>query len=53
MSEQAYKALNETQINTLANYAKIIHAPLYKIELNGGGSARCMLAEIHLPLKEC
>ena len=53
MSEQAYKALNETQINTLAKYAKIIHAPLYKIEQNGGGSARCMLAEVHLPLKEC
>ena len=51
MSEQAFKALNETQINTLEKYAKIVHAPLYMIEQNGGGSARCMLAEVHLPLK--
>ncbi|RYE59670.1 MAG: amidinotransferase [Sphingobacteriales bacterium] len=51
MSEQAFKALNESQINTLAKYAKLIYAPLYMIEQNGGGSARCMLAEVHLPLK--
>lgn len=51
MSEQAYKALNETQIDTLSKYAKLIYAPLYRIEQNGGGSARCMLAEIHLPLR--
>lgn len=50
MSEQAFKSLNESQINTLEKYAKIIHAPLYRIEQNGGGSARCMLAEVHLPL---
>jgi hypothetical protein len=51
MSEQAYKALDETQITTLSKYAKLIYAPLYMIEQNGGGSARCMLAEVHLPLK--
>ncbi len=51
MSEQAFKALNEKQINTLEKYAKIIHSPLYMIEQNGGGSARCMLAEVHLPVK--
>lgn len=51
MSEQAFNSLNDTQIKTLEKYAKIIHAPLYMIEQNGGGSARCMLAEIHLPLK--
>ena len=50
MSEQAFKSLNESQISTLEKYAKIIHAPLYRIEQNGGGSARCMLAEVHLPL---
>ncbi|WP_421943457.1 citrulline utilization hydrolase CtlX [Pedobacter sp.] len=51
MSEQAFLSLNEKQINTLESFSKIIHAPLYTIEKNGGGSARCMLAEIHLPEK--
>lgn len=49
MSEQANKSLDEVQIAALKKYSKIIYAPLYTIEQNGGGSARCMLAEIHLP----
>ncbi|MCX2429829.1 citrulline utilization hydrolase CtlX [Pedobacter sp. GR22-10] len=49
MSEQAYLSLTADQINILEKYARIIYAPLYTIEKNGGGSARCMLAEIHLP----
>jgi hypothetical protein len=51
MSEQAYKALAQVQIEALAQFAKLIYAPLYTIEQNGGGSARCMLAEIHLPIR--
>ncbi|WP_322974212.1 citrulline utilization hydrolase CtlX [Pedobacter sp. PF22-3] len=51
MSEQAYLSLNPEQIETLKRYSRIIYAPLYTIEKNGGGSARCMLAEIHLPGK--
>ena len=51
MSEQAYLSLNPEQLTTLNQYAKIVHAPLYTIEKNGGGSARCMLAEVHLPVK--
>jgi hypothetical protein len=51
MSEQAYKTLNQEQITVLSKYAKLIYAPLYTIETNGGGSARCMLAEVHLPKK--
>ncbi|WP_145855172.1 citrulline utilization hydrolase CtlX [Pedobacter suwonensis] len=51
MSEQAYLSLNDEQINALEQYSRIIYAPLYTIEKNGGGSARCMLAEIHLPVK--
>ncbi len=51
MSEQAYLSLNPEQLATLTQYAKIVHAPLYTIEKNGGGSARCMLAEVHLPVK--
>ncbi|MES2652017.1 MAG: arginine deiminase-related protein [Bacteroidota bacterium] len=49
MSEQAYLSLKETQISALEKYCRIVYAPLYIIEKNGGGSARCMLAEIHLP----
>ena len=49
MSEQAYLSLTTDQISALENYARIIYAPIYTIEKNGGGSARCMLAEIHLP----
>lgn len=51
MSEQAYKSLNESQIVQIQKYSKIVHAPLYTIETNGGGSARCMLAAVHLPKK--
>ncbi|MEH3114255.1 MAG: arginine deiminase-related protein [Pedobacter terrae] len=51
MSEQAYLSLNPEQVKTLEQYSRIIYAPLYTIEKNGGGSARCMLAEIHLPVK--
>lgn len=49
MSEQAYLSLNASQISSLEKYCKLIYAPLYTIEKNGGGSARCMLAEVHLP----
>ncbi|MBB6239467.1 hypothetical protein HDC90_004120 [Pedobacter sp. AK013] len=52
MSEQAYLSLNTEQIAALEQYSRIIYTPLYTIEKNGGGSARCMLAEIHLPVKE-
>ncbi|HQC07563.1 MAG TPA: arginine deiminase-related protein, partial [Kaistella chaponensis] len=31
------------------NYCEIIYADLNTIETNGGGSARCMLAEVFLP----
>jgi len=50
MSEQAYLSLNAEQITKLEKYSRIIYAPIYTIEKNGGGSARCMLAEIHLPV---
>ena len=49
MSEQAYLSLNGSQIASLEKYCRLISAPLYTIEKNGGGSARCMLAEVHLP----
>ncbi|GGI28421.1 citrulline utilization hydrolase CtlX [Pedobacter mendelii] len=51
MSEQAFLSLKKEQISKLETFSRIIYAPLYTIEKNGGGSARCMLAEIHLPVK--
>jgi len=50
MSTQAYKSLTEKQVQELSAYNRIIHSPLTVIEANGGGSARCMMAEIHLPV---
>jgi hypothetical protein len=49
MSTQAYESLSPKQIKKLGLFNKIIHSPLTTIETNGGGSARCMLAEVHLP----
>jgi hypothetical protein len=50
MSDQAFESLRVDQIERLEKYNTIIHAPLNTIEQYGGGSARCMLAEIFLPL---
>lgn len=48
MSSQAYHSLDEIQLRDLEALDPIIHSPLDTIESNGGGSARCMLAEIYL-----
>ncbi len=49
MSEQAFLSLQTAQIENLEKHVRLVHSPLYTIEKNGGGSARCMLAEIFLP----
>ncbi|MGC8750787.1 citrulline utilization hydrolase CtlX [Hydrotalea sp.] len=51
MSTQAYESLNNEQIQQLTSFNTIIHSNISTIEKNGGGSARCMLAEVFLPLK--
>jgi len=51
MSSRAYASLRPDQIARLSAFNRIIHSPLTTIETNGGGSARCMMAEIHLELK--
>lgn len=51
MSEQAYNSLNVAQINHIQRQTKIIHADIKTIETFGGGSARCMMAEIFLDKK--
>jgi hypothetical protein len=50
MSEQARDSLTVPQLEKLSAYAKIISAPIENIESSAGGSVRCMLAEIHLPI---
>ncbi len=49
MSSQAYNALTTSQIKTLEKHTKLLHSPLETIETYGGGSARCMMAEVFLP----
>ena len=50
MSTQAYNSLDDSQVKTLESYNTIIHSDISTIEANGGGSARCMMAEVFLPL---
>jgi len=50
MSSSAFRALTETQRTTLGKYAQLLHTDLSIIEGNGGGSARCMMAEVHLSI---
>ena len=51
MSESAYRSLTAEQISAIEKYCEIIYSDLNTIETNGGGSARCMLAEVFLPKK--
>ncbi|MDD2298638.1 MAG: arginine deiminase-related protein [Fermentimonas sp.] len=46
MSASAHNSLTASQENIISTYNKIVTADLDTIEKNGGGSARCMLAEI-------
>jgi len=46
MSSTAYRSLSKEQITRIKSYNDTIDAELDTIEKNGGGSARCMLAEI-------
>jgi hypothetical protein len=49
MSSSAYHALTKKQIAQLEEHITIIHSNLDTIEACGGGSARCMMAEVFLP----
>ncbi|CAM2954055.1 amidinotransferase [Chryseobacterium flavum] len=51
MSETAYRSLVPGQVAAIEKYCEIIYSDLTTIEVNGGGSARCMLAEVFLPKK--
>ncbi len=50
LSSRALHALKQDQKNRIRTHTKMIHCPLETIETYGGGSARCMLAEIFYPI---
>ncbi|WP_111306736.1 citrulline utilization hydrolase CtlX [Confluentibacter sediminis] len=49
MSQAAYNALTTNQIEILKKHNRIVTSSLDTIEACGGGSARCMMAEVFLP----
>jgi len=49
MSETAHKSLTVAQIRAIEKHCEIISSDLNTIETCGGGSARCMMAEVFLP----
>ncbi|CAM3791032.1 arginine deiminase-related protein [Flavobacterium branchiophilum] len=51
MSAAAHQCLTPNQIMQLEKHAEILSSSLDTIEACGGGSARCMMAEIFLPKK--
>ncbi len=51
MSASAHKSLTKKQIGKLEEHVTILSSSLDTIEACGGGSARCMMAEIFLPVE--
>ena len=49
MSSSAFNSLTKEQLQKIEKYNQIIHSDLSTIETCGGGSARCMMAEVFLP----
>jgi hypothetical protein len=49
MSKSAWDSLTYEQKAILSSFSKPLYADISTIENNGGGSARCMIAEVHLP----
>ncbi|ENM5852776.1 amidinotransferase [Vibrio mimicus] len=49
MSQSAYEAFTPAQLNQLATHGKLLPFSVPTIETIGGGSVRCMLAELFLP----
>jgi hypothetical protein len=46
LSTQAWQSLMPSQKKQLERYNRVVHSSLETIETNGGGSARCMMAEV-------
>lgn len=49
MSASAHKSLNAKQVDAIEKHCEILSSDLETIETLGGGSARCMMAEVFLP----
>lgn len=49
MSQAAYDSLSQAQIKIIETHCEILSSSLETIETCGGGSARCMMAEVFLP----
>lgn len=49
MSESAFNSLNKGQMDQIEKHTSILYSNLETIEKYGGGSARCMMAEVFLP----
>ena len=49
MSNAAYQSLTKEQIQKLEKHGELLYSSLDTIEACGGGSARCMMAEVFLP----
>jgi hypothetical protein len=49
MSSQAHRALRTDQVQLLESHTQVLHSAIDTIEKYGGGSARCMMAEVFLP----
>lgn len=52
MSETAYESLYEDQLEKIEEYTEILYSSIPTIETFGGGSVRCMMAEVFLPRKK-
>jgi len=52
MSNSAYESLTNQQIKQIEKHGKILYSSLDTVEACGGGSARCMMAEVFLPKDE-
>ena len=52
MSGTARQSLSTSQREIIEANATIVSAPIDIIERSAGGSVRCMLAEVHLPLAQ-
>jgi hypothetical protein len=52
MSLAAHKSLTKSQLDAIEKHSEILSSDLETIETCGGGSARCMMAEVFLPKKQ-
>jgi len=52
MSTSAHQSLTKVQIQKIEEHCEILSSSLDTIEACGGGSARCMMAEVFLPKAE-